>query len=95
MTQPYSTLFFGMPLTAEFHAAVDPSKNHLYQLYLKDDYLTEINILGTTYIGKPSEELIDLTELKSMQEHIYSLLKNIAPSYPFKEQPLQLIPIRK
>lgn len=95
MTQPYSTLFLGMPLSTEFRAALDPSKQNLYQHYLKDGYLSEKVINGTTYIGKLSEELIDLPQLVSMQEHINSLLKNVAPQFSYKENPLQLIPIRK
>lgn len=94
MVQSYTTLFFGMPFTAEFQAAIDSSKMHLYQLYLKEGYFDEMVVHGIRYIGKPSDELIELQELISMQEHIYSLLKNVAPSFPFNENPLQLIPVR-
>jgi hypothetical protein len=95
MTQVYSTLFLGIPLTKELRLILDISQNQLYEHYLAEGFLSEIVIHGTTYIGKLSEDLVDLPQLVSMQDHINSLLKNVAPQFPFKENTLQLIPIRK
>lgn len=81
-------------MTAAYRAALVEGKNHLHKLYLDDNYLSEIELHGITYIGKNADELVDLPKLLSMQEHIYSLLRNITPDFPFKEHPLELIPIR-
>lgn len=94
MKEPYSTLFLGMPISAEFRSAMSQGKNHLHKHYLGDNYLQEIELHGVTYIGKNADEQVDLPKLISMQEHIYSLLRTITPDFPFKDYPLELIPIR-
>lgn len=94
MVQAYSILFLGMPLTAAFQTALNQGNSHLYDVYLKDDYLRVVNINGVSYIGKFGEEIIDFAELIKMQDHIYSLLRNIAPEYAYKEHPLELVPYR-
>ncbi|MCH9609678.1 MAG: hypothetical protein S4CHLAM45_00670 [Chlamydiales bacterium] len=71
-------LFVGYPLSSKLKEQFNPRLLRLFQ-----DYLSEIEIEESPYIGKKMDALPTLEELDNAEAHILSLLQRIAPNHTF------------
>lgn len=91
-------LFFGLPLDKSYQEALesaDVSKRSLFIQEIESPYLQRMTFNGCTYLGKYLGSQIDFSFLESLQLHIYSLLKELVPDFPYHHHPLLLIAVFK
>lgn len=79
-------LFLGIQVDETWDRAIDRSNPHLVQLFTSGgDYLTEVIYKENRYLGKPLALTPTFSELERFESHILSLLRKIAPNYPFSK----------
>lgn len=85
-------LFLGLPLSLAFQQELDQLPNSMREIFIQSEpspYLQRIECEGVGYLGKYLGASVELNDLDSLQDHIYSLLKKLIPSYPY--EPLLLL----
>jgi hypothetical protein len=85
-------LFLGFALDSTFDQLVSRANPHLLSLLTKGgDYLSEFSHNHKRYLGKPIPSSLPIAQLESLEIHMLSLLKKLAPEYPFSENPPVLV----
>ncbi|MCC5832136.1 MAG: hypothetical protein JJU12_03740 [Chlamydiales bacterium] len=85
-------LFLGFAPDAEFERLASRANPHLLSLFTGGgDYLSEISYKERRYLGKPVPSSLPVSQLESVELHMLSLLKKLAPDYPFSENPPVLV----
>lgn len=95
MPLPNYQLFLGFPVDEAFLESLDQIDEKLQNYFVQqnDHYLQKIvGANGTVYFGKFVGEKTDLQELHAVEANIYSLLKRLAPGFPFQKTALRLFP---
>lgn len=77
-------LFLGIHIDVELKTALSLANPHLVALFLTGgDYLSELSHENQHYIGKPLPPSPTLSQLESIEIHLLSMIKKLAPHYPF------------
>lgn len=98
MPLPKYQLFLGFPMDDVFLESFEQIDEKVQNFFVREDdqYLQKVtNASGTIYLGKFIGDKTDLEELHDIEANIYSLLKRIAPDYPFHQTPLRLFPAKE
>jgi hypothetical protein len=88
-----SQLFLGLPVSHSFQRELDQLPASLHEVFIQNkssSYLQQVEYEGVRYLGKYLGSSIELVELDSSQNHIYSLLKKLIPHFPYEQNPLLL-----
>lgn len=89
-------LFFGLPLFDPYLHQLNELPAPLRDAFIQsqsNDYLQQIESEGIVYVGKFTNEPLELASLDSLEVHIHSILKKLIPDYPFEQHPLILLAI--
>lgn len=85
-------LFLGFAPDAEFEQLLSRANPHLLSLFMGGgDYLSEISYNKRRYLGKPLPLTTPVSQLESLEVHLLSLLRKLAPEYAFSENPPVLV----
>jgi len=95
MTPEKIELFLGLLLTKELAALVDSLPAEKRDLYIQPsgEYLSEVNVDSTRYLGKPCGEKIEFDSIQQIEVNIISLLSKLE-IYP-QDSTLTLFPLIK
>jgi len=95
MTLPVYQLFLGFPVDENLSKMLDSLDEGIKSLFFQDNeqYLQSVAHKDLLYIGKFVGVKSDMQTLHSLEENIYSILRRVAPNFPYKETPLRLFPI--
>lgn len=86
------SLFLGFQYTSKFEKSIYTQP--LFEaLVHSEGYLQKLMDGSSCFLGKYISPQPTLEELELMENHILSLLKKIAPNYPFSSYCLILIPV--
>lgn len=89
-----ASLFLGFPLTPDFELLLKKVRPQLLKLRIgTDEGLHEVEYEGIRYLGKNVGDLIEAEALKLLEMNVYSLLRQIVPSYPYRSDALVLLPV--
>lgn len=87
-------LFLGLPkndlLNKHLQSAHPPLVAYLTS---GGDYLEEIVFNERLFLGKKSPLPLSIEELQLLEANVLSLLKKLAPQYPYKENPFLLLTV--
>lgn len=88
-----SSLFIGFPVGCDYAAllASVPAARCARFIQNGPDYLQRIEEGEKVYLGKKIDGAIDLNDLESVGNNIYSLLRCMISQYPYESHPLLLI----
>lgn len=88
-------LFLGYPLTESLNLELAKVDERLIDMFLvgTGPYLKRIEYRGENFLGKEVGQSADFNKIKLLETNIYSILAKILPAYPFKEEPLVLLPL--
>lgn len=89
-------LFLGFPITGSLEQELGRVNPALLTLFTQggDEYLVDLYVEGTRYLGKHLGSMSDLGELELAGRNIVSLMKRLVPSYSFQEQSLLLLSLK-
>lgn len=89
------SLFLGFLVTPSYEEALKKIDSQLLKLFINSEkgYLNEVLFEGNKYLGKFPGEVNSLPELLLLEKNIYSILKKIAPDYPYEDSPLLLFAV--
>lgn len=92
MTHLYqATLFLGFSIDPSFKTSLRSVNPHLVSLLTSGgDYLQKISTANQEFLGKTIPDFPNFEELESLETHLISLLKKLAPQYPFHTNPPKL-----
>jgi|GEM_PF-3749942 hypothetical protein len=89
-------LFLGFPMDEVFQKSLKKNNPYLVSFLIgQKDYLQEASYEGMQYLGKCVEAYPTLDQLSHMEIHLISLLKRLAPQYPFQSNPLKLLTLNE
>ncbi|MFZ0565512.1 MAG: hypothetical protein WAM28_04940 [Chlamydiales bacterium] len=92
----YLKTFLGFPVDPLFESHLQQNNAHLVSLFTGGgDYLKNILLNNRSYLGKFVSPAPTYERLESIQLNILSLLRKLAPLYPFNEDSLVLLAISK
>lgn len=78
-------LFLGFPLDGLFEEHLQKSSPPMVALFTKGgDYLSPLTIKNQKYLGKFPSPHSTMEELECLEANLLSLLRRIAPRYPFE-----------
>jgi hypothetical protein len=94
MEPTHPRLFIGFPIEGTFSQLLDQVNPTLKKTFIQSegDYLQEIGHEGRRFLGKSVEGPYEVDALELCQENVYSLLRKLAPEFPFEDHPLVLFP---
>jgi len=85
-------LFLGIPADAEFQQALSQVNPNVLSLFMGGgDYLSEFSHNEQRYLGKPVPISPSVNQLESLEAHLLSLLRKLAPEYSFSKNPPVLV----
>lgn len=85
-------LFLGFPPDTAFERLVSRVNPSLLSLFLEGgDYLSEFSHKNRRYLGKPVPLSTSINQLENLEIHLLSLLRKLAPEYPFSNNPPVLV----
>ena len=93
-----AALFLGFPVDMAYLKAIEAVDPNLKAYFLNcqnGDYLCEVNHEGIRYLGKFAGQISNISDLGLLQNHIYSILRRVAPHYPYETIPLVLFSLSK
>lgn len=85
-------LFLGFAADEIFHKELSTTNPYLISLFVgKEGYLQEISHQGRCYLGKYFHSFPTLEHIEDLEKHLVSILRRLAPRYPFERNPLVLV----
>ncbi|MEZ5315363.1 MAG: hypothetical protein R3E91_04040 [Chlamydiales bacterium] len=85
-------LFLGFPLDSSFEEIISKSHPQLFFFFTKGEkYLIDLVYDKQRYLGKLVPSAMTINELEDLEIHLLSLLKRLAPQYPFSQNPPMLM----
>lgn len=78
-------LFLGFPIDPLFEEYLHPSSTPMVKLLMSGgDYLSPLDHGSKRYLGKFPSSCPTIEELELLEGNVISLIKKIAPRYPFE-----------
>lgn len=85
-------LFLGVHADEVFNKELQCTNPYLISLFVgKDEYLQEMEHEGKRYLGKYLNAFPTLEQIEDVEKHVLSLLSQVAPRYPYAENPPLLL----
>jgi hypothetical protein len=82
-------LFLGFLADELFSKELKQANPYLVSLFFKkEQYLQEVRHEGKCFFGKSLPPFPTLEQIEDLEKHLLSLLKQVAPRYPFANNPL-------
>jgi hypothetical protein len=91
-------LFFGLMIDDALKNQIANANKHLGILFLHDEtgsYLQEFVFEKTHYAGKWIGQIVDVQNLETLENHIYSIITKVAGSIDRSRYPLKLVAVAK
>jgi hypothetical protein len=85
-------LFVGFELSSCLKKEFEKANPHLVHLFTSsDNYLQKASVESKDYLGKYTSFPLTLNDLIDIEKHLTSLLRRLAPSYPFEKSACVLL----
>jgi hypothetical protein len=86
-------LFLGLTQDLLFQKELKQANPYYVNLIIgKPEYLHILHYQENQYLGKFFDGYPSLDQIVDLEKHLLSLLRILTPCYPFKDNPLKLIP---
>jgi len=81
-------LFLGFQTDEFFRKELQKANPYLVKLFVgQEDYLQAITYEDNHYLGKYLSTFSTIEHIEDLEKHLLSLLKQVAPRYPFAHNP--------